>query len=289
MQLSEILSKYIESIKATSSQGNYHFVKSNLQILSVFFESHNYTRVDQLKLNTMYEIIEFFKLRNNVSNSINKKIGCLKRALKHHLIFIPGITDFPKISFKRQSFHILNELELQKACSYFASLPKTPLNLTKSLLYWIFLYSGARLSEVINIRVNDIDFVNHTIYLTHTKTNEPRTVFFNDRIDNDLLFYIGLKQRDLLFWNFKPNADRPINQDNVEAIFDHVKSKLGFDKFTPHMLRHTMATLLIEHDAPLNSIKELLGHRSLTTTQIYLHLSIKKIKSDYDKYFPVMA
>jgi len=289
MQLNECIKIYLDSLKATSSPGNYDFVQSNLAMVKSFFDKNGYSLTTEVKLFTMYEIIDHFKKRGNISNSINKKIGCLKRMLKHSNISIPGVTDFPKISFKRQSFHVLNDIELQKACAYFSALTKTPHNLTKSLLFWIFLYTGARLSEVLNIRINDVDFESHSIYLTHTKTNEPRTVFFNSRIDDDLKFYIYLKQRDLLFWNFKGNYDRPLNQDNVEGIFENAKKHLKFDKFSPHVLRHTMATLLVEQDAPINSIKEILGHRSLITTQIYLHMSIRKLKTDYDKYFPDMV
>ncbi|GEM_PF-1906153 len=104
MQINDCLSNYKKSVEATSSAGNYEFVNRNICMVQKFFDQKLYQITEQITVNTMYELVEYFKSRNNVSNSINKKIGCLKRALKHNAILIPGVNVFPKISFKRVSF-----------------------------------------------------------------------------------------------------------------------------------------------------------------------------------------
>lgn len=289
MLISDCFTRYLNFLQATSSNGNYQFAKSNIKVVNKFFISLALHDTDLITIEVIFLLIEHLKQSNNITNSINKKIGCLKRALKHNQIIIPGVSDFPKISYKRQSFKIIQSNELLKLFTYFNQLSKTPQNLTKILLFWLFLYTGARLSELLNVRITDLDLENNCIYLSHTKSGIPRNVFYSSILNDDLRLYISYFERDYLFWNFKNNKNCPLNADNVENIFQHVKEKLNLNRFTPHMLRHTMATLLLESDAPLNTIKELLGHSSLVTTEIYLHLSIKKLKADYEKYFPVLA
>ena len=290
MELNTMFSNYVIHAKSATSADNYKFVKAHSDIIVKSLQSLDTNNVSELSVAKLHELIDTYKKKGNSINTINKRIGIIKRMLKHNHALIPGISDFPKIPFKRKSFRIVPEAELKIAINYFRNLDDSPCNLQKKIMFFLFLYTGARLKELINIRIRNIDFENHAIRLDHTKTGDPRIVFFNPLedplFDQQLSKYITLKKRDLLFWNFRSYIDRPFNTEHVEAMFFYVKNLLGLSTLRPHNLRHTMATLLVENGASLKSIQELLGHKNLETTQIYLHMSVKRIKKDYDMHFP---
>lgn len=290
MKIDILFTNYVTFVKASTSTDNYKFVKVHSDIILATFKSLSVLTLSEVNFDSLQKLIESYKLKGNSINTINKRIGIIKRMLKYNRVNIPGVSDFPKIPFKRKSFKIIPENELKIAINYFRRLDDSPCNLQKKIMFFLFLYTGARLKELINIRVKNIDFINHAIILEHTKTGDPRVVFFNpledETFDLQLKKYILLKERDLLFWNFRNYINRPFSTEHVEAMFFYVKNLLGLSTLRPHNLRHTMATLLVENGASLKSIQELLGHKNLETTQIYLHMSVKRIKKDYDSHFP---
>ncbi|MDZ4195959.1 MAG: tyrosine-type recombinase/integrase, partial [Candidatus Izemoplasmatales bacterium] len=251
MKLSTMFQKYINHTKSSSSLDNYKFVKVHSSIIINSLQSLNTIELPELTIDKLHELIDTYKSKGNSINTINKRVGIIKRMLKHNHISIQGISDFPKIPFKRKSFRIVPEAELKIAINYFRSLDDSPCNLQKKIMFFMFLYTGARLKELINIRIRNIDFENHAILLDHTKTGDPRVVFFNPledpQFDQQLKRYIELKQRDLLFWNFRSYINQPFSTEHVEAMFFYVKKILGLSTLRPHNLRHTMATLLVEN------------------------------------------
>ena len=132
--------------------------------------------------------------------------------------------------------------------------------------------TGVRLRELVNIETKNIDFNNKTILLTETKTKHIRYVFYTKFSEQFLL------KEDL-------TKDRLFNQceHGIYKIFVRANKKLGFDKFHPHMLRHTCATNLLKNGADLETVRQILGHTDIKQTQQYLHLDTNYIKSVYDK------
>ena len=156
--------------------------------------------------------------------------------------------------------------------------------------------TGLRVSEFTGLRIQDIDYFNMNL-IVMGKGGKERYVPFHDGIKEALIDYINfgrdefLKRSneitDILFLNFKGG---PLSPRGVRVILNDLseKSMTNLD-ISPHMLRHSYATHLLDNGVDLRSVQELLGHANLSTTQIYTHVSKDKLKEEYDKYHPMAA
>lgn len=281
------INNYLEDVKARTSVGNYHHNMMNAHVLLMFFQKEKITSTEELKPQSIYDLITYLRdSRQNSLNSCNKKIGTLKRSLKYNNIYISGVSDFKKIRFPIKHFSVVPEFNLKKVLHYLYSLDNSPVNLTRKLVFLILLQTGVRAEEFIQIKIKNINLSLNMILLEDTKSKKPRYVFYDESINPLIEKYINLKDREYLFYNFRSKVDGRYTKVHLRSYFDYMKKKLSIKQLHPHMLRHTMATLLLDNNAPLTTIQMLLGHESLSTTQIYLHLSMKKIRNDYNKYFP---
>lgn len=155
----------------------------------------------------------------------------------------------------------------------------------------IFYQTGMRLSELCNLKDTDVNLYNLTIKVLG-KRNKERVIPFSVTLKNEIASYITLRNisfsKELLDNNF-------FVLDNGNKIYDKfvyrlVKAKLGAvttgQKKSPHVLRHTFATQMLNNGAEINSVKEILGHASLAATQVYTHNTIEKLKNIYKQAHP---
>lgn len=151
-----------------------------------------------------------------------------------------------------------------------------------------FYLTGIRLSELVNLKECDIDFTQGTIKVLG-KRNKERLVPFTIKFGEMLTVYLAEKEKFFgeNAWMFLTDKGRKIYPRMVYRI---VTSYLGLfttlDKHSPHVLRHTFATHLLNNGAALNAVKELLGHASLAATQVYTHNTIEKLKRVYKQAHP---
>ena len=157
-------------------------------------------------------------------------------------------------------------------------------------LIQLFYSTGLRLSEVTNLKNMSVDLVNKKIKVLG-KRNKERIIPIIDSLMNQLLKFQELKKQiisdpesEFFFVNEKNIKLKNIYVYKVVNLYlNKVSTK---SKRSPHMLRHSFATHLLNRGADINSVKELLGHASLAATQIYTHSSMEKIKSIYRKSHP---
>lgn len=152
-----------------------------------------------------------------------------------------------------------------------------------------FLYStGIRRSELIGMREEDIDFKSNTIRVTG-KRNKERIVPFSPYLGKMMKMYLAEKSgrfgvTDMVWLTDKGQPVYP------GLVYQTVRRYLGnvttLSKRSPHVLRHTFATHLLNNGADLNAVKELLGHASLAATQVYTHNTIEKLKNVYKLAHP---
>jgi integrase/recombinase XerC len=151
------------------------------------------------------------------------------------------------------------------------------------------IYSaGIRVNELVNLDVNDIDIVNEEIKVLGKGAKE-RIVPVGETALNILHGYMKelkkIKPSGVLFINMKRKTR--LTTRAIELMIKKYALKAGIiRKVTPHTLRHSFATHLLDRGADLRSVQELLGHANLSTTQIYTHLSIGKLKREYEKAHP---
>ena len=151
------------------------------------------------------------------------------------------------------------------------------------------LYStGMRRNELINVKINDVDFSNETVKVLG-KRNKERFIPLLSSVKKSLKKYLALRNEIdssepylLLTKKGKKTYDTLVYRI-INNYFSSVSSKV---KKSPHVIRHSFATHLLNEGADLNSVKELLGHSSLASTQVYTHSSLGKLKEVYNKAHP---
>ncbi len=193
----------------------------------------------------------------------------------------------PKKEKKLPNFLQGNELEV-----IFDSIElDTPLNIRNRLIVELLYATGMRVSELTNLKLEDINFDDREIRVTG-KGNKERIVLFGDYAYKYLKMYLE-EGRPLLLSKRQENA-LLLNKDGgrlssrsveniINKIVDHAALK---HKISPHVLRHTFATDLLNNGADLKTVQELLGHESLSTTQIYTHITSERLRSAYLNSFP---
>lgn len=160
----------------------------------------------------------------------------------------------------------------------------------KAMLELMFA-TGLRVSEITELDINSIDF-NDNYVRCFGKGKKERIVPMSDYTCDLLKEYIEV-YRPLLLKGyltdkvFISSYGKPITRQSIFKIIKKLADEKGIKKeISPHTLRHTFATVLLENGADLRSIGEMLGHENIKTTQIYTHLSNNKKREDYDKFHP---
>ena len=149
------------------------------------------------------------------------------------------------------------------------------LNLKHRLVLMFLYFTGIRLNEIINLKWEDLDFQRGIIHLKIAKGEKERIIFFHDKLKKFIEYFNIKKEGFILLSNF----GKKYNKRTVQMIVRNAARKAGINKrITPHTLRHSFATHLLEAGADIRHIQKLLGHASLQTTQIYTHVANKDIK-----------
>ena len=134
------------------------------------------------------------------------------------------------------------------------------------------------------MRKKDILFSRKCIFVNRAKGKKDRYIMLSPKIESMLRQYIKIHKPQ--YWLFEGQSKGPYSETSLQNIFTRAKEKSGVNPYiTIHGLRHSFATHLHEAGAPLHAIKDLLGHNSIKTTEIYMHLSnkfLQQIQSPLD-------
>lgn len=157
------------------------------------------------------------------------------------------------------------------------------------MVFEMFYATGMRLSELIGLNDVDVDFSAFLIKVTG-KRNKQRLIPFGDRLQEALSVYLQERTR---FYSgeceafFIRKGGVRLSPSSVNYIVKRYLSKVvTLKKKSPHVLRHTFATSMLNHQAELEAVKELLGHESLTTTEVYTHTTFEELKQVYEQAHP---
>ncbi len=147
----------------------------------------------------------------------------------------------------------------------------------------LLVYSGLRVSELCNLRLEDIDFAERVVYVRSGKGDKDRIVVISPAAVNALEEYLSTRTDDMEYL-FASRKSPQITRVQVFRIVRKYARLAGIKKnVTPHVLRHTLATTMLRRGVDIRYIQQFLGHSSVATTQIYTHVDDEMLKSVYDK------
>ncbi|WP_394767906.1 tyrosine-type recombinase/integrase [Ferruginibacter sp.] len=227
------------------------------------------------------------------SKSINRKISTLKSFFKYQLkkgvIPTSPMATIVSTKVKKRLPQFVAENDINTLFNYM-EFPDNWNGKTHRLMFHLLYNTGIRQAELINLKEAHIDTGNSTIKVLG-KGNKERILPVSNELTQLIKKYVTDKQTELVL------GDREILLVSEKGkklypkyVYTVVKKYLAavttIDKKSPHVLRHTFATHLMNNGADINAVKELLGHSSLAATQIYTHNTIEKLKEVYKKAHP---
>ena len=226
------------------------------------------------------------------ARSINRKISALKSFFKYQLkAGLIQQTPMSKVIAPKNEKRLPGFVSSKDIKTLFqqVSFPDTWTGRTERLLLLIFYNTGMRLSEVINLKDSQISSYNCSLKILG-KGNKERVVPVSKELMDEITFYRAERRQNNLSefeWILVTEKGKQLSP---RSVYNIVKKYLSLvttvEKKSPHILRHSFATHLTNNGADINAVKELLGHTSLSSTQIYTHNTIDKLKRVYNKAHP---
>ncbi|NLM32567.1 MAG: tyrosine recombinase XerC [Acholeplasmataceae bacterium] len=292
--------EYLEKYRAYLQNERYYsphtinnYTKDILEYLK-YLEQDNITLTNtglNLARNYAYTLAN----KNLKPTSINRKLSSIRNFYRF-LITQEVVKSNPfdaietiKIEKKLPNYLYLDDLE-----TLFNSIDQsTPLGVRNYCLLELLYGTGIRVSELCNIKLHDIDFYNNNILITG-KGNKQRYVPIHQSLREVLITYLNFARNELLKDSdeivdnlFVNHRGGPLTSRGVRDILKNLVNESGLNvKISPHVLRHSFATHMLDYGADLRSVQKLLGHENLSTTQIYTHVSKEKLKESYLQHHP---
>ena len=235
------------------------------------------------------DYLEHLNLKKEKSSSVRRKISSLKSFYK--FLYKNGYMDkkdypltkvaYPKMEKKLPKFIYYNDL-----LEIINESTKDKDGVRDRLIIEMLYATGVRVSELVNIKINDIDFNNRRIIVLG-KGNKERIVYYGEYAEEVLKEYMKTHERKNHNYLFVNSKGGKLTDRGVRYIIDNIMSKLSVKTHvTPHVLRHTFATDMLNNGCDIKVVQELLGHSSLKATEIYTHVTNEHLKKVYYECFP---
>ena len=290
----KIVKDYLDYLKYQKNYSDYTIINYCDDIEEFF----NYIESENLDYKTIvYSDIRFYLMylkdtKNDNNSSIDRKLSSLRgfyKYLANEKIIktnVFSLVNGPKKSKKLPRYFEYNELEEM----FNVPDTTTPLGQRDLLLLEMLYATGVRVGELVKIKVSDINMSNKTILILG-KGNKERFVSYGEYCEdalnkymNDGRIIMNSKKEDYLFLN---NNGGVLTERGVRYILDRIIKQTSVNKsISPHMIRHSFATHLLNEGCDLLTVQKLLGHESIAATQVYTHVTTDRLKEVYYKSFP---
>lgn len=288
------LVSYLEYLKYQKNYSDYT-ITSYQNDIEEYLEYLNREALDFKDI--LYSDLRFYLMylkeeKEDTNSSIDRKLSALRGFYKHLAnegvvssnVF--SLVSGPKKEKKLPRYFEYNELE------ELFNVPdiNDPLGQRDILLLELLYATGVRVGELTNIKVKDIDLSSRSILILG-KGNKERIVTYGDycyealkRYLSDGYIRLNIKNSEYLFLNKNGGV---LTERGVRYILDQIIKKTSLNKnISPHMLRHSFATHLLNEGCDLATVQKLLGHESIKATQIYTHVTTDRLKEVYYNSFP---
>jgi integrase/recombinase XerC len=268
--------------------------KNDLDSFFIFLQyQFGETPLGEIKTSFIRSWLADLKQEGMESKSINRKISALKTFFKYQLkqqtIVVSPMTSIisPRVNKRLPQFVDSKDINTLFAHVEF---PDTWDGITERLILRLFYNTGIRQAELVGLKEKDISKSNSSIKVLG-KGNKERIIPVGDQLMSQVQDYIKAKNDlpggyDRVFLLVTASGKKLYPRYVYNAVNKYLAMVTTIDKKSPHVLRHTFATHLMNGGADLNAVKELLGHSSLAATQVYTHNTIEKLKDIHKKAHP---
>lgn len=289
-----LIEKFIDYLKLQRNYSKYTCVnyKKDIEEYISFLKYAN-IKYDKIDYNNCIKYLNYLNHKNNSKSSISRKLSSL-RTFYRYLVQNKKVSSNPFLLVSSPK----KEKKIPKFISYnnieeIFNIPnmQTKEGIRERLILEILYGCGIRVSELVNIKIKDIDFSNKTI-LIFGKGSKERIVSFGEYAEDIMKLYLkdarsaflsGVKSDYLIVGN----KEDKLTTRRIEQIIDNIIKRTSIKlNITPHMFRHTFATHLLDNGCDLLAVQELLGHASLSSTEIYTHVSNEHLRDVYMKCHP---
>ena len=263
-------------------------IKSYLSDVNQFFLFNN-VKLSKIQSNDIRGWIISLKESGLESVTINRKISSLRSYFKlckrESWIKQDPSQKIKLLAVKKRLPNFFSESSMKNLFSEV----KFPNNFTGArdrLILELFYSTGIRVSELVDLKKNQFNLTSKTLIVFGKGRKERIIPLLNNVIEN---FKIYMKFRSNMKSNYlflTVNSEKTYSKLIYRVVNEYLGKVTTISKKSPHILRHTFATHLLNRGADINTIKELLGHKSLLSTQVYTHNSLEKIKRIYQKSHP---
>ncbi|HPN39634.1 MAG TPA: tyrosine-type recombinase/integrase [Melioribacteraceae bacterium] len=293
MNIEEAINKYINYISGVMrvSENTETAYKNDLLQFLEFCESKNILEFDKLSERFIRSFIIKLNSEKIAASSISRKLasvrGFINFCLEQKLIFVNPLQYIknPKVNRKLPETVSHNSIE-----SIFNIINNSNIGNFDKLLFISIIdltYTCAlRVSELCNLRVNELDTNSFTVRILG-KGSKLRIVPISSKTIRNIKNYLMVRPANNNEYLFLLKNGNPIYSKYVYRIINKYLSLVSDnEKKSPHVLRHASATHMLDAGADLMAVKEILGHENLSTTQIYTHVSIERLKNTYKTAHP---
>lgn len=274
-----------------------HTIRAYQEDLNLFFQYINTAfdnpSVKEISSSFIRSWLAYQKEKGDTGKTINRRISSLKSFFKYQMkmgeLDVTPMTTIvsPRISKRLPSF--IEEKNLATLFHH-VEFPDDWEGLMNRFMLLLFYSTGMRLSELVSMKESQVDFAKNNLKILG-KGNKERLIPMSSHLKETMSDYLRMK-RDK--FHDKADVQLLVNEKGRVLHPRYVQEKVKYylslvttaEKKSPHVLRHSFATHLMNHGADLNAVKELLGHSSLAATQIYTHNTIEKLKDIHKKAHP---
>ena len=290
-KLSDLITEFLRYLLIDKGYSE-NTIESYKRDLDKFLDYNKNTNIDNISNEDLKKYIKY--LNNNGLNekSIARNISSLKSFYKFLVIskyvssntsdslYLPKIKKSLPSTLTEEEVMSLLDIDLTDNFSY----------RNKAMLELLYA-TGLRVSELINLKLQDIDF-SQDIIRTFGKGSKERIIPIGDYAKEYLEKYIyeyrsSMLKRENNEYIFLNNHGKQMTRQGFFKIIKKIAKEKGINKeLSPHTLRHSFASHLLKYGADLRTIQELLGHSDISTTQIYTHITNEELKQNYNEFHP---
>jgi len=278
MKRTELIDKYEKILRLKNYSPKTE--KAYLHHLNLFLDYISKSNISSVDSKILLDYFNYLKQTRNFSYSAIKQslasvrflfLDVLKKEIDFDFfVKMKRPNSLPNILTVDEIRRIINSITNLKHCAIISTI-----------------YScGLRISEAVNLKINDIDSSAMTVKIVNAKGRNDRIVMLSEKLLSLLREYF--KEYKPKIYLFEGQKGEQYSTRSIQQIFNNAAKKVGIKKkVTVHSLRHSFASHLLDNGTDIRFIQELLGHKHLSTTQIYTHInpaSVKKIKSPFDNF-----